>query len=871
MIDCSPSYMMVEMHAGLTRREFLKAVSATALGWQLLSRGLVAYGQVPQPEGAISDCLTYHYSPARTGWFAGSGDSIPAVEGWRKHKELDLGSAVRGAPLLLNRWQIQGQGLPHEGQTHDLLFVATSGNRVEAYAIDQLPVVLPTPLWSQQLPPALNRTDSNIPPPIGISSTPVLDPPNRRLFVLACHDDGSGNGVFFIYSLSLDSGKILQQAKLHDPGAPGRPTFDGGQQDQRGALNLVEARVYAVFAGLLANDLGNYRGWVVGCNADNLADQWFFPVTVSPNVLGGIWGPGGLAAASDNSLYVATGNGTRGSDDTESDSAYWASLLEGSAALEGNRVTLPGTAFGAPAMTSINKTRLAVAWAEADPDHQLKVANSSDGRSFEAAVTLPETSIDGPGLAFGTGDAFPNGLVFLAWTDATQHLNIASSTDGQTFGHKVTLDATSPVGPALAFGNGRLYLAWVAAGSFLLNVISWSDPIRFSDPTNVTLNESTEAAPGLSFINGTLYLLWRGTDENRTLHIMESTDGVNFTNKVGLGEGSDSRPALAQQGALFYLAWTGRDSQRQLHLATGSAISRLGNKQIYAEVSGAGPALVNVGGQIYLGWTNAASPPRINVSPGRHPADAGDYFQCVLRLGASGGLTVLDWYSPADTPYQNFQDWDLGGSSVLVLPPINGRELLVLTGKDGSVYLLDRLNLGRWGGELRRISVFDHSSAQLSKCAPAYFHSKAGDHYVYVASESFPGLVAYRVVVSDEGKSVDLKEAWVATVLGANGGTVRGITPGIGMGSPIVMSTPGTSHEAVVWIVDNVELADGSPGIASLRAFDALSGMEAYNSSRPNQGHTDNTLGRAPHFPPITCGSAGIFVGTKAGLVWYGP
>ncbi len=853
----------------LTRRDFLKVVSAATLGLGLTSRGLIVIGQGFRQGGAISDHITYHYTPERTGWFTGPGISVPPVEGWRKQKEINLGSAVRGAPLLLSRWQIQGQDLPHAGETHALLFVATSGNRIDAYAIDQLHATSPTPIWSQQLPPALHRTDSNIPPPIGISSTPVLDPQNRRMFVVASQDDGSGNGVYFIYSLSLDSGKILQQAKLQDLGAAGRPTFDGTQQDQRGALNLVAGRVYATFAGLLANDLGSYRGWIVGCNADNLSDQWFSPVTVSPNLLGGVWGPGGVAAAPDNSLYVATGNGTRGSDDPAGDSAYWATLFNGALALEGNKVALPGTTVGAPALVSMNDARLAVAWTDGGPGHHLQVATSTDGRSFGTVVTLPESSIDGPGFAFGTSDAFPNGLIFLAWSDPQQRLNVMASPDGQTFGDKITLDATSPVGSALAFGNGRWYLAWVAADSYLLNILSWTDIARLSDLSNVTLDESTGAAPGLSFINGTLYLLWRGTDENRTLHIMQSPDGVNFTNKIELGESSDFRPVLTQQGTLFYLAWIRRDPQHQLNLEIGGDVSSLGHKQTFSEASGAGPMLANVAGQIYIGWTSADNPAQINISTGRHPADVGDYFQCVLRLGTSGGLQVLDWYSPVDTPYQNFQDWDLGGSSVLVLPPINGRELLVLTGKDGSVYLLDRFNLGHWGGELRRISVFDNSSVKLSKCAPAYFQSRAGGHHVYVASESFPGLVAYKVVVSDDGKTVDLNEAWVATVLGAN--TSKGITPGVGMGSPIVMSTPGTNHEAVIWIVDNVELADGSQGIAVLRAFDALSGMEVFNSSQPSKDNMNNVLGPAPHFPPITCGSAGVFVGTKAGFVWYGP
>jgi hypothetical protein len=73
----------------------------------------------------------------------------------------------------------------------------------------------------------------------------------------------------------------------------------------------------------------------------------------------------------------------------------------------------------------------------------------------------------------------------------------------------------------------------------------------------------------------------------------------------------------------------------------------------------------------------------------------------------------------------------------------------------------------------------------------------------------------------------NLQQQWLATG--------EGITFGDAPGSPTVMSTPGTPNEAVVWIVDDLAPA--------LRAFDALTGTEVYNSSR-NQNR-DN-LGPTP-------------------------
>jgi len=264
----------------------------------------------------MSDYLTFHNDIQRTG----AGDGAPAGSSWHRYAMVSLGSAVRGAPLYLNAWLFQ-EG-PHAGQTHNLVIIATSDNHVNAYAEDQLRSGSTASLWSTNLGPPVTRSGSNIPPPIGICSTPVLDPVNARMFVFSYQDAGGGASLYKAVALDLDTGTVIQSATLQDPGAAGRPTFDGTAQDQRGGLNLVNGRLYATFADFLGYDAGNYHGWVVGLNANNLNDQWYFSVTKS--VLGGgCWGPGGVAAAPDGTLYVATGNATT------ADTAYWAGVPAG--------------------------------------------------------------------------------------------------------------------------------------------------------------------------------------------------------------------------------------------------------------------------------------------------------------------------------------------------------------------------------------------------------------------------------------------------------------------------------------------------------------------------------------------------------------
>lgn len=271
--------------------------------------------------------VTYHGDPGRSAdetgrapggtWHKAYQVSLPAPAapaGWPGPKpswwpdgwgsRLWAPAAVRGAPLYLGGWTFTTG--PHAGETKDVIIVASSNNVVYAYADGPTSA---TQLWSRSLGTPMSRATSNIDAPVGVASTPVLDPDNARMYVMAMVDDGTGTGHYVINSLDLDSGTVIQSATLADSGGPGRPTFNGDVQDQRGALNLTSGLVFATFAAYAAYDYGPYNGWVVGCDADNLLRQAFLPLTHTVHG-GGSWGPGGAALGADGALYAATGNPT---------------------------------------------------------------------------------------------------------------------------------------------------------------------------------------------------------------------------------------------------------------------------------------------------------------------------------------------------------------------------------------------------------------------------------------------------------------------------------------------------------------------------------------------------------------------------------
>jgi hypothetical protein len=79
--------------------------------------------------------------------------------------------------------------------------------------------------------------------------------------------------------------------------------FNTRFQNQRGALAILDGRVYVPYGGHFG-DCGDYRGWVIGIRLQDPRDivSWS-----TRGRGGGIWAPGGISS-DGRSLFVATGN-----------------------------------------------------------------------------------------------------------------------------------------------------------------------------------------------------------------------------------------------------------------------------------------------------------------------------------------------------------------------------------------------------------------------------------------------------------------------------------------------------------------------------------------------------------------------------------
>ncbi len=218
-----------------------------------------------------------------------------------------------------------------------------------------------------------------------------------------------------------------------------------------------------------------------------------------------------------------------------------------------------------------------------------------------------------------------------------------------------------------------------------------------------------------------------------------------------------------------------------------------------------------------------------------------------LSMGAED-LELADYFTPFNQLILDTADVDLGSGGAVLLPDVAGslahRHLLVGSGKEGRIYLLDRDNLGQYNGTndnqiVQSLSSYVRSTFGL----PAYFNK----HLYYVAfgdvMKSFQ-ITNAQIVVPPEKVSL------------ASFG-FPGATPSV--------SANGITN-GIIWAM-RTELAEFS-GRATLHAFDANDvSRELYNSS---QAGTRDDPGGSIKFSVPTVANGKVYVGTASRLAVFG-
>ncbi len=160
------------------------------------------------------------------------------------------------------------------------------------------------PIWSRtDIGPPIPTTPCGGFNPTGITGTPVVDLPSRRLFF-----DAAINGSptkHFVYSLDVDTGATTSgwPVDLNATSSYNTIHFVSTAQEERGGLALVNGIVYVSFSGYVG-DCGIYHGWVVGVDINDPSNVGGWATTAMG---GGIWGHGGVASDGTN-MFVVTGN-----------------------------------------------------------------------------------------------------------------------------------------------------------------------------------------------------------------------------------------------------------------------------------------------------------------------------------------------------------------------------------------------------------------------------------------------------------------------------------------------------------------------------------------------------------------------------------
>ena len=309
-----------------------------------------------------------------------------------------------------------------------------------------------------------------------------------------------------------------------------------------------------------------------------------------------------------------------------------------------------------------------------------------------------------------------------------------------------------------------------------------------------------------------------------------------------------NRPGLLLLNGVVYSAWGSHGDQSPSHgwvighdaqtLVQVSVFNTTPNGGLGAIWSSGGGAAADADGNIYVSTGNGTFATAGTASPA--------YGDSVIKL-APGGALVTSYFTPNNEQILNDSDLDLGSGGVVLLPdqPGNHPRLLVTGGKDGTVYLLDRDDLGGF----RRCGM---TCDDVVEVLPA---GTVGGN-VFDTPAYFNGRIYYQGCCGNVLKAFALSNGVLSTTPVAQSTTAfayPGATPSV--------SANGSSN-GVVWTIER-----SSSGPAVLHAHDVSNlANELYNSDQTSVDRLDSAV----KFTVPTIVNGKVYVGTRTGLAVLG-
>jgi len=248
-----------------------------------------------------------------------------------------------------------------------------------------------------------------------------------------------------------------------------------------------------------------------------------------------------------------------------------------------------------------------------------------------------------------------------------------------------------------------------------------------------------------------------------------------------------------------------------------------------------GGLAADAAGNIYFATANGAFDANTGGS---------SYGESFVELSTNGGgLSVADYFTPYNNQSLSAADMDLGSGGVLLLPDQPGPypHLMIGAGKEGTIYLVNRDNMGNFqvGSDSQIVQSLPNVLYRVLG-SPAYWNNT-----IYYCSGP---VTVPRQAYTLSGGLLPLQPTSQSTASSFNS------TP--------VISANGTTN-GILWMAKGISNTAGG-----LAAYDATNlANELYDAS---QVPVRDSTGVTPHFIAPTVINGHVYVGTTTQLLIYG-
>jgi len=230
-----------------------------------------------------------------------------------------------------------------------------------------------------------------------------------------------------------------------------------------------------------------------------------------------------------------------------------------------------------------------------------------------------------------------------------------------------------------------------------------------------------------------------------------------------------------------------------------------------------------------------------------------NYGDSFIKLRtAGGGLSVGDFFTPANQSFLDSNDFDVGSGGAIVVDSAGAHPHLVIGGdKQGVLYVIDRDNM----------TGFNSNGDQIQKVAIT-----AGPACIICGLFSTPAFwegKLYVVAIGDVLKQYTLANGVLSSLPARQASDMFGI-PGA---SPVVSSNGATN--GIVWALDTTNNGTNSSATSApaiLFAYDATNLNKLYSSPTSGAG----AAGNAVKFTVPTVANGKVYVGTQDELSVFG-